>query len=118
MLRDGRLAETNLLCHLSDHVFTLVRKLEQRQAVLFRLVDVGAELFAMSAAISQADAMTKAGNAQATEVAAVFCRHARRRVDDLFRATFNPDDGATYRLAQEVMAAEHTWIEEGMVRGK
>ena len=93
-------------------------RLEQRQAVLFRLVDVGAELFAMSAAVSQANALARNGNAKAIELADVFCLHSRRRVDDLFSATFNADDVATYRLAQEVMAAEHTWLEEGMVRAK
>ena len=39
-------------------------KLEQRQSVLFRLVDVGAELFAMTAAISRAETMARAGNPQ------------------------------------------------------
>ena len=76
-------------------------KLELRQAVLFRLVDVGAELFAMSAAASRADALAKQGDAQALELADVFCRHARRRVDHLFRDAFGKDDVATYRLAQK-----------------
>ena len=52
-------------------------KLEKRQTVLFRLVDVGAELFAMTAAISRAETMARAGNREAIEVADVFCRHAR-----------------------------------------
>jgi alkylation response protein AidB-like acyl-CoA dehydrogenase len=76
-------------------------KLELRQAVLFRLVDVGAELFAISAATSRAHALAKEGDPQALELADVFCRHARRRVDQLFRETFGKDDVATYRLAQE-----------------
>ena len=76
-------------------------KLELRQAVLFRLVDVGAELFAMAATISRAHALAAKGDAQALELADVFCRHARRRVDQLFRETFGKDDVATYRLAQK-----------------
>jgi hypothetical protein len=76
-------------------------KLELRQAVLFRLVDVGAELFAISAATSRAHALSLKGDPQALELADVFCRHARRRVDQLFRETFGKDDVATYRLAQK-----------------
>ncbi len=91
-------------------------KLEQRQSVLFRLVDVGAELLAMSAAISRAEALRKDGNADAVELADVFCRHASRRVETLFRATFGPDDVATYRTAQRVLKGDFAWLEEGMVR--
>ena len=76
-------------------------KLELRQAVLFRLVDVGAELFAMAATVSRAHALATQGDAQALELADVFCRHARRRADQLFRETFGKDDVATYRLAQK-----------------
>lgn len=76
-------------------------KLELRQAVLFRLVDAGAELFAMAATISRARALTKEGDTRALELANVFCRHARRRVDQLFREAFGKDDMATYRLAQK-----------------
>ncbi|MES2306256.1 MAG: acyl-CoA dehydrogenase family protein [Gemmatimonadota bacterium] len=91
-------------------------KLEQRQSVLFRLVDIGAELLAMSAAVARADALMKAGNRNATELADIFCRHAAHRVDVLFGETFGPDDLATYRAAQQVMAGEFAWLEEGMVR--
>jgi alkylation response protein AidB-like acyl-CoA dehydrogenase len=90
-------------------------KLEQRQSVLFRLVDVGAELFAMAATVSRAHAMAKEGNREALELADVFCRHARRRVDDLFRFGFGPDDVATYQAAQRVMKGAHSWLEEGTV---
>jgi hypothetical protein len=76
-------------------------KLELRQAVLFRLVDVGAELFAMVATISRAHALAADGDTEADELADVFCRHARRRVDQLLRDAFGKDDGATYRLAQK-----------------
>lgn len=91
-------------------------KLELRQSVLFRLVDVGAELLAMSAAVSQAQALAIRGNGNAVELADVFCRHARRRVDNLFDNVFGPDDVATYNAAQRVLGGEFAWLEEGMVR--
>lgn len=92
-------------------------KLEHRQSVLFRLVDVGAELLAMSAAISRARALAAEGNTEAIELADIFCRHARRRVDDLFRDAFGPDDVATYKSAQRVLAGDHAWLEQGIVDG-
>ncbi len=89
-------------------------KLEKRQAVLFRLVDIGAELFAMSAAVSRATAMARDGQENAPELADLFCRHARRRVDQLFREVFGPDDVATWKTAQKVVEGEFAWLEDGM----
>lgn len=91
-------------------------KLEQRQSVLFRLVDVGAELLAMSATLSRAQALSQEGNENAVELADVFCRHAAARVDSLFRETFGPADLATYHTAQRVLNGDYAWLEEGMVR--
>jgi alkylation response protein AidB-like acyl-CoA dehydrogenase len=94
-------------------------RLEKRQAVLGRLVEIGAELLAMTAACSRAHAMARAGGeagSGAVELADVFCRHARRRVEDRFRAVFDNDDVETYRVAQQVLRGEHGWLETGMVR--
>ena len=94
-------------------------KLERRQAVLGRLVEIGAELLAITAACSRANAMSKRDGARQPgpeELADVFCRHARRRVEERFAAVFDNDDLATYGVAQQVLRNEHIWLEEGMVR--
>jgi alkylation response protein AidB-like acyl-CoA dehydrogenase len=91
-------------------------KLEQRQSILFRLVDVGAELFAMTAAISRASSPETAGHTDAVALTDVFCRHSRARVDRLLTRPFGPDEPPTYRLAQQVGGGEFAWLEEGMVR--
>jgi hypothetical protein len=78
-------------------------RLEQRQMVLFRLVDVGAELFAMTAACARAELLRSRGDADAIELADVFCRHARRRVGTSFDAVFDNEDVATYGLARRVL---------------
>jgi hypothetical protein len=96
-------------------------KLEKRQAVLGRLVEIGAELLAMTAACSRAQAMSRndgEAGAGAVELADVFCRHARRRVEDRFEAVFDNDDVETYRVAQQVLRGEHGWLETGMVRNE
>ena len=92
-------------------------KLERRQSVLFRLVEIGAELLAISAACSRAMAMVQKdpSNRGPIEMADVFSRHARRKVRTLFSQVFANDDVATYRLAQEVLKGDHVWLEEGIV---
>ncbi|HJU22512.1 MAG TPA: acyl-CoA dehydrogenase family protein [Casimicrobiaceae bacterium] len=90
-------------------------KLEKRQMVLFRAVDIGAELFAMSASCVRAVSVARNGDANAIDLADVFCREARMRIAEHHRNLFGPTDGALYRLSQRVMAGEFTWLEQGIV---
>ena len=96
--------------------------LEKRQAVLGRLVEIGAELFAMSASCSRAQmlqtsksAEDRARGSQAKDLADIFCRLARRRIQDRFRSLFRNDDAAVYRIAQRVLSNELVWLEEGLI---
>jgi alkylation response protein AidB-like acyl-CoA dehydrogenase len=93
-------------------------KLEKRQAVLGRLVEIGAELLAITAACSRAQAMVRRdpANRGPVELADLFARQARRRVEDRFAAVFDNDDEAAYAVAQQVIRNEHTWLEQGMAR--
>ena len=90
-------------------------KLEKRQMVLFRAVDIGAELYAMSAVIARAQMLAKQGNREARELADVFCRESRERIEASFRALYGKHDAALYRLAQSVVRGDHAWIERGIV---
>jgi alkylation response protein AidB-like acyl-CoA dehydrogenase len=90
-------------------------KLEKRQAVLFRLVDVGAELFAMAAVCVRAKQLVKEGDKNALILADVFCRGAQKRVKRLFSDTFSNHDVLTYRVAQDVLAGKYSWLERGIV---
>jgi len=96
-------------------------KLEYRQGVLFRLVDAGAELFAMAAVCARAVALQKndpAAGDHAVTLADLFCRQARRRVEADFKKLWRNDDVRTYRVAQEVLGGGHAWLERGLVDGK
>jgi len=89
--------------------------LEKRQMVLFRAVDIGAELYAMSAACSRAQMLaTKHAQPEAVELADAFCRESRDRVAQLFGALYGPHDTAMYRLAVDVLDGKHTWLERGI----
>src|SRR5437879_4111532 len=93
-------------------------KLEYRQAVLFRLVDAAAELFAMAASCARAQWLLgkdPAAGRRAVRVTDLFCRQARARVRAKFRGLWRNEDVPTYRVAQEVLAGEHRWLERGMV---
>jgi alkylation response protein AidB-like acyl-CoA dehydrogenase len=90
-------------------------KLERRQLVLFRAVDIGAELFAMTAACVKANALAKQGNSDGIPLADLFCRAAKVRVDQLFASFYGDYDAEMYRVAQAVMRGEHAWMETGIV---
>jgi hypothetical protein len=91
-------------------------KLEKRQSVLFRLVDVGAELFAMSCVCVYAHhQMKQDGHRGPERLADLYCRQARRRIRQLFRNVFANDDVVTYRVAQEVLDGKHAWLDPEML---
>jgi alkylation response protein AidB-like acyl-CoA dehydrogenase len=91
-------------------------KLERKQMVLFRAVDIGAELFAMAASCARAQMLAKVHNQpQAVQLADAFCVEARERIAQLFRSLYGPHDPELYKLAMSVMNGEHTWLEDGIV---
>lgn len=89
--------------------------LERRQMVLFRAVDVGADLFAMSAACVRANMLAQKGNKEALALADAFCREARARVKLNFHNLFGKHDRKLYNVAMQVLKGEHAWLEEGIV---
>jgi hypothetical protein len=90
-------------------------KLERRQMVLFRAVDIGAELYAMAATCSRAQMLAKQGRREAVALADAFCIEARQRIAAHFRALFGPSDPALYKVAMQVLRGEHAWLEQGIV---
>ncbi|MDB4882603.1 MAG: acyl-CoA dehydrogenase domain protein [Gemmatimonadetes bacterium] len=90
-------------------------KLERRQMVLFRAVDIGADLFAMTASCVRARMLAQQGNKEATELADLFCREARQRIATNFDRFYGKNDSALYRVSQRVLAGEHAWLEQGIV---
>ncbi len=91
--------------------------LQRRQMLLFRGVDIGAELFAMAVSCARAQMMVRTGKphaAEAVELADLFCRMARRRILQSFRMMGHNEDIEIYRTAQRVLDGKHVWMEEGM----
>jgi alkylation response protein AidB-like acyl-CoA dehydrogenase len=90
-------------------------KLERRQMVLFRAVDIGAELYAIAATCSRAHMLAEQGRREAIALADVFCIEARQRIRAHFRGLFGPSDPALYKVAMQVLRGEHAWLEQGIV---
>jgi alkylation response protein AidB-like acyl-CoA dehydrogenase len=91
--------------------------LEKKQGLLFRAVDVGAELFAMSATCVRAHRDVKRGLGGRTpyELADTFCRASRRRVEALFAGIASNDDPHATRVSREFLEGRYTWLEQGVV---
>jgi alkylation response protein AidB-like acyl-CoA dehydrogenase len=94
-------------------------RLERRQRVLFRLVDIGVDLFAMAATITYATALAKRGGAEknAPEVADVFCRDARLRIEQNFGTLFDNHDEFSYKVALKFLKGDYQWLEGDLVEG-
>jgi alkylation response protein AidB-like acyl-CoA dehydrogenase len=93
-------------------------KLEYRQAFLGRIVDIGAELFAMSASCVRAE-MIRADDPDkgtaAHELADAFCERARCRVETLFRDLWDNSDAVDHQLAKRVLEGRYVWAEDGVL---
>jgi alkylation response protein AidB-like acyl-CoA dehydrogenase len=92
--------------------------LEQRQGFLGRIVDIGAELFAMSATCVRAEAQRVADpvvGKQAYELAETFCQQATLRVEALFHGLWTNTDSSDVQLTDQVLEGRYTWLEDGIV---
>ena len=97
-------------------------KLEKKQGFLGRLVDIGAELYAMSACCVRAKMLGGEGPTGGegagygpVPLADLFCQGSRRRVDRLFADLWANDDVDSYKLAQHVLQGHYTWAESGII---
>lgn len=93
--------------------------LEQQQGFLGRVVDIGAELFAIAAMCARAQMQQEDDDAttarSAVALADAACRHARLRAERLFDALWTNTDAADVTLAREILAGEYTWAERGIL---
>lgn len=87
--------------------------LQRRQMVLGRLVDCGAELFAIGAVLSRAS--SPAAPAESIALADLFCRRARRRFAALRREIGSNDDSENYRFARALLDGRFAWLTDNIV---
>ena len=92
--------------------------LERKQGFLARVVDIGAELFAVSASCVRA-AMIAADTPEegkaAYQLADTFAEQSRHRIERLLDALWHNTDAADERLAARVLDGRYTWLEQGII---
>ncbi len=84
-------------------------KLERQQLLLGRFVDIGTELFAITATCLRAERLGQDGAANVNKAELLhmvdyFCRASRLRIEEKFRGVRSNADRAGYRVAQQVLA--------------
>jgi hypothetical protein len=87
-------------------------KLEREQMLLGRFVDIGTELYAIATTCSRAHSLD---TREAMEMADLFARNARLKVERLFHSLHHHTDHAGYRVAQRVVSGDHRWVESGIL---
>ncbi|QIP84372.1 acyl-CoA dehydrogenase [Streptomyces sp. Tu 2975] len=92
-------------------------RMETKQGFLGRIVDIGAELFAMSAACVRADMLRASDDhgREAYQLADAFCRQARIRVEELFTRLWSNTDDLDRKVVDGVLSGTYSWLEEGVV---
>ncbi len=92
-------------------------KLEQRQVLLGRFADIGADLFAIAASCVFAQKLLQDGEPPAKVFALVDDFHAQAmlRIRQNFDGIGTNADQQGYDLAQQVITGDHQWVERGIV---
>ncbi|MGA5408345.1 acyl-CoA dehydrogenase family protein [Streptomyces lavendulocolor] len=92
-------------------------RMETKQGFLGRIVDIGAELFAMSAACVRAELLRSTGDhgREAYQLADVFCRQSRIRVEELFGRLWTNTDDLDHKVVKGVLSGTYTWLEDGII---
>ncbi|MEV5484555.1 MULTISPECIES: acyl-CoA dehydrogenase family protein [Streptomyces] len=92
-------------------------RMETKQGFLGRIVDIGAELFAMSAACVRAEYLRETDDhgREAQQLADVFCRQARIRIEELFGRLWTNTDELDRKVVSGVLDGNYTWLEDGIV---
>ena len=91
--------------------------LEKKQQILTRLVNIGTDLFAVAVTCSRAAYLYSKNPSDRgpVELADLFARQARGRIERQFAKLFVNDDGFTYHVAQETLAGKYRWLEDGVI---
>lgn len=95
-------------------------KLEKKQLTLGRIVDIGTELFAITAAVLRADALLKRrdsgyGADELRHLVGFAVADAKARIAGHFAGLKRNHDAAGHRLAVEILEGRHAPLEHGAV---
>ncbi len=108
-----RLARTTI-----HQILKYQKKLESKQSILNRMVEIGTDLFAIATSCSYAQHLTKNESQKkgVVELADLFCREARKRIEINFKEGQVNCDRENISIARRVMAQEFEWLETEIIK--
>jgi len=119
VLRDHVLYARRTSKRLAKEVFFAMlkyqQKLESKQGILSRLGDIGTDLFAICASCSYAVSLAKE-QPGSIELADLFCRDARQRIEGSFGTNKNNHDRKHVAISRELMKGNYSWLETDIVK--
>lgn len=91
--------------------------LEKKQQLLGRLIDIGTELFAMTAACAYAQHLVQKNPADKSpyDLANYFCKLAKRKIEKKYYALSHNFDKDGDALSEKTLKNEFTWLESGVI---
>ena len=94
------------------------KKMAEKQLLINRFVDIGTELFIMSAACSYAGSLqaSEPNAVNAVELADYYCKEATIRVEKLFSDIRRNNDSATLKLNARFMHGAFEWLEDEIAK--
>jgi hypothetical protein len=93
-------------------------RMEQKGALLGRIVDIGSEVFAIAAACTYAHTLAAESPEKRDEIyelAGLFCQQAHRRAETKFGELWANDDDAQYKTAQAVLDGRFEFFEADLL---
>ena len=90
----------------------------KKESLAARFVEIGCELFAISAVCSYAASKSKEVNVgeDAVSLADLFCRMAAAKIDQNFRGIYNNQDSLNKRLSKKILAGQYEWLEKDIMK--
>lgn len=95
-------------------------RLEKRQNLLARLMEIGTELFAMAATCSYAIHLANKAPEETNPIslAQLFCAHSRIRIAAQFRGIKSNTDRSSHHVAGDVLSGSYGWLEKGIIESE
>ncbi len=93
------------------------QKLEKKQLILGRLMEIGTELFVMAATCSYAISIKDKEHIDTPlDLADFFCVHGRRLIEERFDQLEDNMDNYSTTIAKEVLDDKYVWLEDKIIK--
>jgi hypothetical protein len=92
------------------------QKLESKQSILNRVVDIGTDLFAITASCAYAAHLSKKGQTNAVDLADAFAVDARLRIEAAFKEGSQNHGAQNLKIAKKILAKEFEWMENEIIK--